>query len=117
MANQKEPTLAEEAGLPESWRAVDAAPIIPSGAPGRPNQMAPFFSGTISPQQQHDSVFTGTKYGSHIIPILPLMPLPISAQPTAGSAIQSGSTTTINTTTNAVAGGPNGAVQLIMAAD
>jgi hypothetical protein len=75
--------------------------------------MAPYFDGTISPQQQHDSVFTGTKYGSHIIPILPLMPLPISGVPTAGSAIQSGSTTTINSTAsiNAVAGGMNGNVQ------
>ncbi len=109
--NEKEKTIAQEAGLPESWHPVDSAPIIPSAPPGNQNPKGPYFDGTISPDMMHgNATLVNTHYGSNI-PILPLMPLPISGQPSAGSAIQSGSTTTINTNVNAVAAGPNGALQ------
>src|ERR1700688_2698133 len=113
MARKKEPTLAEEAGLPESFHPVDSAPIIPS-APSVPplNFKGQYFDGTLSPtMMQANATLVGTKYG-YSTPVLPLMPLPSSGIPTVGSAIQSGSTTTItNSIVNAIASGPNGAVQ------
>jgi len=108
--DEKEPTIAEEAGLPDSWKPVDSAPIIPSSAPA-PNSRANLFGGSISPTLQHDFIFSQTKYGTPVIPSLPLMPLSASGQPTVGAAIHSGSTTTINNNVSAVAAGPNGAVQ------
>jgi hypothetical protein len=112
--NKQEPTVQEEAGLGPEWKVVNAPAITPSqpGVPSSvPNPMAPYFGGSISPTLQHDAVFVGTKYGTFAIPSLPLMPLSASGQPTVGSAVQSGSTTTIETSVNAVAAGPNGAVQ------
>src|SRR5665213_350617 len=111
MEEKKEPTLAEEAGLPESWRPIDSAPINPAAAVGSPNPMANFFSGPISPTLQHDVNFVNTQLGTYNIAKLPLVPLAASGQPSVGAAVQSGSTTTINNSVNAVAGGPNGAIQ------
>lgn len=107
----QESSLAQEAGLPESWQPIDSAPINPSAAPNRPNPMATFFAGPVSPTLQHDKTFVDTQLGSYNIAKLPLVPLSASGQPSVGSAVQSGSTTTINNTVNAVAGGPNGSIQ------
>src|ERR1700676_3936432 len=112
--NEKVPTLAQEAGLPESWRPVDVEPIIPSvgAVPNHtPNPMAPYFGGSISPTLQHDAMFVGTKYGGYCISILPLMPLSPSGQPSVGSAVQSGSTTTVVNSLSSVAAGPSGSIQ------
>lgn len=112
--NKQESTLAEEAGLPNSWHSVDSAPITPSQASvpfSLPNGMAPYFSGSISPVLQHDYVFSQTKYGSPAIPSLPLMPLSASGQPSVGAAVQSGSTTTVVDSLTSVAAGPSGSVQ------
>ena len=111
MDEKREPTLAEEAGLPDSWHPVDSAPINPAAAIGSPNPMANFFSGPISPTLQHDVNFVNTQLGTYNIAKLPLVPLAASGQPSVGAAVQSGSTTTINNSVNAVAGGPNGAIQ------
>ena len=111
MAKKKEPTLAEEAGLPESWHPVDIPPLTP-GQPLRSNAMGNYFAGSISPDMlQSNAGLRDTQYGSPLIPKLPLMPMPLAGKPSVGSAIQSGSTTTINTNVNVVAAGPNGAVQ------
>jgi hypothetical protein len=111
MDEKKEPTLAQEAGLPESWHPVDAPAINPAMAPNRPNPMASFFAGPISPTLQHDKIFVDTQYGSSLIAKLPLVPLSASGQATVGAAVQSGSSTTISNNINAVAAGPNGAIQ------
>jgi hypothetical protein len=74
--------------------------------------MASLFGGSISPTLQHDKVFVDTAYGSSIIAKLPLMPLSTASQPTVGAAIQSVSKVTIVSSSNAVAAGPNGAVQI-----
>lgn len=107
----EEPSLAQEAGLPDSWHPVDSAPINPAAAPNRPNSMQNFFSGPISPTLQHDKYFVDTQLGTYGVAKLPLVPLAASGQPSVGAAVQSGSTTTINNSVNAVAGGPNGAIQ------
>jgi hypothetical protein len=88
---KKDPTLAEEAGLPEGWKPVESEPINPSmlGAPSNSNKMTPFFDGSISPTMQHDTTFVGTKYGTPSIPVLPLMPMGASAISSINSAIQS----------------------------
>lgn len=113
--NQAEPegesSLAQEAGLPDSWHPVDSAPIVPSASPSRPNPMATFFAGPISPTLQHDKTFVDTQLGTYNVAKLPLVPLSSSGQPSVGAAVQSGSTTTINNSVNAVAGGPNGSIQ------
>jgi hypothetical protein len=85
---KKEPTLAEEAGLPGSWAPVESEPINPAtkGAPSNPNKMAPFFDGSISPDMQHDATFVGTRYGTPGIPSLPLMPIGASGRPTGNAA-------------------------------
>ncbi len=89
---KKELTLAEEAGLPNTWHPVESQPINPviQGAPN-PNPMAPYFDGSISPNLQHDAVFVGTKYGTHGIPILPLMPI----APAGNASVNSGSQTIV----------------------
>ena len=111
MEEKKEPTLAQEAGLPDNWYPVDSSPINPSAALSRPNPMATFFAGPISPTLQHDKTFVDTQLGTYNVAKLPLVPLSSSGQPSVGAAVQSGSTTTINNSVNAVAGGPNGAIQ------
>jgi hypothetical protein len=111
MEEKKEPTLAQEAGLDENWHPIDSAPINPAAAISSPNPMANFFSGPISPTLQHDKTFVDTQLGTYNIAKLPLVPLSASGQPSVGSAVQSGSSTTINNSVNAVAGGPNGAIQ------
>jgi hypothetical protein len=108
---KKEPTLAEEAGLPDNWHPIDSPPVNPAAAISSPNPMANFFSGPISPTLQHDKTFVDTQLGTYNIAKLPLVPLSASGQPSVGSAVQSGSSTTINNSVNAVAGGPNGAIQ------
>eukprot|EP00697_Spironema_sp_BW2_P005433 gnl/Spiro4/17584_TR9372_c0_g1_i1.p1 gnl/Spiro4/17584_TR9372_c0_g1~~gnl/Spiro4/17584_TR9372_c0_g1_i1.p1 ORF type:complete len:382 (-),score=-21.57 gnl/Spiro4/17584_TR9372_c0_g1_i1:609-1754(-) len=112
--DEKEPTLAQEAGLPDSWKPVDVEPIVPSrsSVPNQtPNPMAPYFSGSISPTLQHDAIFVGTKYGTYGIPSLPLMPLSPSGQPSVGSAVQSGSSTTIVNSGAGVPSLPTGSIQ------
>jgi len=98
---KKEPTLAQEANLPDSWHPVDSEPINPQqGAPPRPNAMPPYFDGTISPNLQHDAVLVGTKYGTPAIPVLPLMPLSASGNSSVLAAAQN-ITTIINSSTPA----------------
>ena len=89
MADKKDEKL-NETGFPEGWVPVDSQPIIPghpTGAPPQPNAMANYFQGSISPSLQHDSVFVGTRYGSPGIPSVGLMPIPLSGNPVANSAI------------------------------
>ena len=88
MNDKKEPTLAEEAGLPSSFHPIESAPIIPS-APPQPNLRASFFAGPISPSLQHDVDYVKTRGSNPSIPALPLMPAAPSGLPQNNSAIQS----------------------------
>jgi hypothetical protein len=107
---KQEPTLAQEANLPESWHPIDAPAINPSAPPGAqpaPNKMPPFFDGTISLQMQHPGVFEGTRYGGSNIPVLPLMPMGASGIPTQVAAIKSVVSQISTSTTTTVTGSGN----------
>lgn len=107
-------TLNQEAGLPENWHPIDARPIVPgqsNASPPLPNEMANYFSGSISPTMQHDAVFVGTQYGSPNVPSVSLMPIAAAGVPAVGSAIQSGSRVSINETTSIIAAGMSGQIQ------
>jgi hypothetical protein len=59
MAQDRELTINEEAGLPDNWHPVDAPAIRPGrsngGAPPSPNPMLSYFEGSIGSDLQHDA--------------------------------------------------------------
>lgn len=83
--------IVKEAGLPPNWQIVDEPAIRPGashqGVPPRPNAMANYFQGSISPSLQHDAVFVGTEYGTPSIPSISLMPIGLSGNAISNSAI------------------------------
>lgn len=91
MSEEKELSLAEEAGLPENWIPTDSK--IPGAAQGSAPQAPPatdkYFSGTLSPSLQHDVSFVGTQTGMPRVPNFPLMPLGPSGSAALNSAIKS----------------------------
>src|ERR1700719_3823891 len=100
---KKEPTLAEEAGLPESWHPISSEPVIPGATAPMPNAMANQFAGPLSPSIQHDVMFVGTALGTPAIAKLPLLPVAPSGLPQDNAAIKSFTTLTgSNTTTKVV---------------
>jgi hypothetical protein len=88
LENLDEMSIAESAGLGPEWKPVDAAPIRP-GTPPLPNDVAPYYGGSIAPSLQHPANFENTRYHSPLVPVLPLMPLGVSASPVTNSASQS----------------------------
>lgn len=84
-------TIAEEAGLPESWHPIDEPAINPGAqyqkAPPSPNPMGNYFQGSLSPSMQHDAVFVGTMYGSPLVPNISLMPVGPSGVSRSNSSI------------------------------
>jgi hypothetical protein len=111
MADNKIPTIAEEAGLPENWVPIDVAPIVPS----RPPQLNPDSSssssappvGSLPPSYQQNADFVRNAYRGQSTPNLSLMPLGIQGNPATNAAIQSTSTT-IATSVVAASGGSGG---------
>jgi hypothetical protein len=93
MADNKTPTIAEEAGLPENWVPIDVAPIIPS----RPPQLNPDSSssssappvGSLPPSYQQNADFVRNAYRGQSTPNLSLMPLGIQGNPSSNAGIQS----------------------------
>jgi len=109
MEENRQPTLAEEAGLGPDWEPIDVEPIRPgrpSGAPPIPNQMAPYYSGSIAANLQHDTTLVGTKYGTPMIASLPLTPLGAAANPAVNAAIISNAPTPTPTPSSATKPAP-----------
>jgi hypothetical protein len=104
--NQKHQTINEEAGLPDNWVPVDAAPIIP----GRPTVDFQANEGTLRytqaslpPGYQHDTSFTRAGIQGPNAPALGLMPLSIAGNPSTNAGIQSTAVKAAKSSPSAVA--------------
>lgn len=101
MEEQKPKTIAEEAGLSDSWHPIDVAPIIPSQMRSQNSSAteAPFV-GSLPPGVQQNVDFSATARNNGRGANLSLMPFAASGQSGVNSAIQS--------TTNLITGGGSG---------
>jgi len=110
MADNKIPTIAEEAGLPENWVPIDVAPIIPS----RPPQLNPDSSssssappvGSLPPSYQQNADFVRNAYRGQSTPNLSLMPLGIQGNPSSNAGIQSTAKTIVTAAIAAIPPAP-----------
>jgi hypothetical protein len=102
--------LINEEQIPGNWEPVSSAPVVPgqpAAAPPVPNDMPQFFTGSMPPALQHDTVFVGTEVGSPAIPKFSLMPLGNQSSPFTNAASQS---TTTKIVTVQTSGGFSGVV-------
>lgn len=94
------PNLISEEQVPGNWVPVESNTIVPGQAPKSapappvPNDMPPYFQGSLAPQLQHDTSFVGTEVASPRIPKYSLMPF--GQQTSAFTNAASQSTTTIS---------------------
>ena len=97
--SKKEPSIAEEAGLPENWVPIDSTPIVPSNMAAGTN---PFGGGSLPPNFNLQPDTLSTNYKGPGIPAVRLMPVQgspaINAQ--SKSVAQNVVNETINNTTN-----------------
>ena len=93
MAEEQKPqTIAEEAGLPDNWVPIDAAPIIPSEPPRTGilgDGSSKYAVGSLPPGYQSDKSFVETAAYAARTPQLSLMPLGIQGNPSTNAAIMS----------------------------
>src|ERR1700676_4936449 len=83
--------LINEEQIPGNWEPVSSAPVVPGqppAAPPVPNDMPQFFTGSMPPALQHDTVFVGTEVGSPRIPKYSLIPLGNQASGFTNAAAQ-----------------------------
>jgi hypothetical protein len=94
MADEKQKTIQEEAGLPENWQPVDVPTITPGLINGVPTPSGgnPYLIGSIPSFMSHDSDFVKSGYRTPSVPVFPLMPPAPSAQPQINAAIKSATT-------------------------
>jgi hypothetical protein len=83
------PNLMDETKVPTNW--VDAPAKSPMGAaaPPVPHEMPQYFSGSLAPQLQLDSAFSGTEMASPMVPKHSLMPFGNQASAFTNAASQS----------------------------
>lgn len=91
MAEEKRPTIQEEAGLPSNWEPIDVAPIIPSQlqTPANSSGTSAPYVGSLPPSFQQNVDFAATARGGGNLPNLSLMPLGIQGNPSTNAAITS----------------------------
>ena len=92
MADNKQQTINEEAGLPDNWVPLDAPPIIPSASNRIADGSFKYLQGSLPPGFQHDVSFTETSYKTNRSSNLSLMPLGVQGNPSTNAAVQSTST-------------------------
>ncbi len=105
MADEKQQTIQEEAGLGPEWVPIDAPPIIPGVASPIVDGSSRYLQGSLPPQSQHDASFVGTAYKSDRTPSVALMPLAINGNPSSNAAIQSTSGAVVAATPPTSSGG------------
>lgn len=107
MEENKQQTIAEEAGLPSNWEPIDVAPIIPAAIPN-PNSSGSIVPivGSLPPSYQQNTDFAGTSKAGGRVPNLSLMPLGIQGNPSTNAGIISTAikATTSVTTSSSVTG-------------
>lgn len=91
MAEEKRPTIQEEAGLPSNWEPIDVAPIVPSQlqTPANSSGTSTPYVGSLPPSFQQNVDFAATARGGGNLPNLSLMPLGIQGNPSTNAAITS----------------------------
>ena len=92
MDENKQPTIAEEAGLPANWEPIDVKPIIPGQQPANSGSSTAPLVGSLPPSYQQNTDFSGVGRASGHVPQLSLMPLGIQGNPATNAAVTSTAT-------------------------
>ena len=87
MDNERQPTIASEAELPENWIPIDVKPIIPGQQPANSGSSTAPLVGSLPPSYQQNTDFSGVNRASGHVPQLSLMPLGIQGNPATNAAI------------------------------